>query len=109
MEGLGVAAFQHLEHMRTPLRNGDSGYFKDLIVAPPVPLLYACVNRLDVFEPVVALGVIGVYGFPRREDEDLGVVLVLREPRAQFALAYRRDVVEHRQSIKDASIKEDEA
>ena len=75
--GLGVAAFQRLEYIRTPLGNGHSGYFEDLILALTVPLLNASVNRRDVLERVVAFGVVSVYGLPRRENEDLRTVLVL--------------------------------
>src|SRR2546425_7161491 len=100
---------QRLQHIRTPLWNRNLGYLDELISAPKVPLLRDAVDRLSVFERVVAFGIVHVDRLPRGQDEDLGTVLVLREPDAQLALLQGRDAIEPAESIEDASIKEDVA
>ena len=78
-------------------------------MAPTVPLLQDSVDRLSVLERVVSFGIVRVDRFPGGQDEDLGRVLVLREPDAQLAVVQGCDVIEHAKSIEDASIKEDVA
>jgi hypothetical protein len=105
----GVAVCQRLEHIRTPLGNRNLGRLDELISAPTVPLLRDAVDPLSVLERVVAFGVVGVDRPPRGQDEDLGTVVVLREPQAQLALVQGRDAIEPAKRIEDASIKEDVA
>ena len=76
-EGLGGVVCQRLQHIRTPLCNRNLGYLDELISAPTVPLLHGAVDRLSVLERVVAFGIAHVDRLPRRQDEDLGAVLVI--------------------------------
>src|SRR6266545_1248239 len=109
-DGLGVAACQRFEHIRTPLGNRNLGYLNELIaVEPTVPRLRDAVDPLSMLERVVAFGIARVDLVPRRQEKDLRKVLVRRKPRAQLTLAQRRDVIEPAQRIEDAAIKEDMA
>src|SRR5215510_2224468 len=108
-QGLGGDVCQRLQHICTPLCNRNLGYLDELISAPTVPLLRDPVDRLSVFERVVAFGIVHVDRLPRGQEEDLGTVLVLREPSTQLALVQGRDAIEPAKSIEDASIKEDVA
>jgi hypothetical protein len=56
---------------------------------------------------VVAFGIVLVNRLPRRQDEDLRKILILRKSNAQLALVQGTDVIEPAQGIKDASFKED--
>ncbi len=104
----GVAVCQRLQHILTPLCNRNLRYLDDLIsVQPAIPILHGAVDRLSVLERVVAFVIVHVDRLPRGQDEDLGTVLVLREPHAQLALVQGCDAIESAKSIKDASIKED--
>src|SRR5437867_13087847 len=85
---------QRLKHIRTPLCNRNLGYFDELISAPMVPLLRDAVDRLSVFERVVAFSVFDVDRLPRRQDEDRGTVLVLREPHTQLAVVQGGEAIE---------------
>src|SRR5262249_38259028 len=77
------------------------------ISASTVPRLRDPVDPFSVLERVVAFGIVLVDRLPRRQDEDLRKILVLREPHAQLALVQWADVIEQAQGIKDASLKED--
>src|SRR5215472_8530453 len=106
-ESLGVRLGQRLEHKRTPFVQRNHGDFEYLISASTVPLLRDPIDPLSVLERVVAFGIVLVDLLPRRQDEDLRKILVLREPCAQLALLQRSDVIEPAQGIKDTSLKED--
>src|SRR3984893_5786134 len=105
-ELLGVAVCQRLEHKPTPLLNRNHGDLEYLISASTVPLLCDPVDRLSVLERMVAFGIVLVNRLPRRQDEGLRKVLVLREPHAQLAHVQGCDLIEPAQGIKDASLKE---
>jgi hypothetical protein len=98
-----------LEHKRTSFFYRHHGDFEYLISASTVPLLRDPINPLSVLERVVAFGIVLVDRLPRRQDEDLRKIPVLREPLAQLALAQGSDAIEPAQGIKDASLKEDRA
>src|SRR5215510_13534847 len=108
-QGLGGDVCQRLQHICTPLCDRNLGYLDELISAPTVPLLRDPVDPLSVFERVVAFGIVHVDRLPRGQEEDLGTVLVLREPHTQLALVQGSDAIEPAKSIEDASIKEDVA
>src|SRR5215475_10805697 len=85
-QGLGGDVCQRLQHICTPLCNRNLGYLDELISAPTVPLPRDAVDRLSVFERVVAFGIVHVDRFPRGQEEALGTLLVLQEPHTQLAL-----------------------
>src|SRR5215470_6141046 len=97
---------QRVENERTPLVNRNHRHFDHLISASTVPFLRDTVDRLSMLERVVAFGIVHVDRLPRRQDEDLGEVSVLREPLAQLDLAQRCETIEPAHCIKDASLKE---
>src|SRR5262245_64358269 len=103
-QGLGGDVCQRLQHICTPLCNRNLGYLDELISTPTVPLLRDAVDRLSVFEGVVAFGIVDVDLLPWGQKEDLGTVLVLREPDTQVALVQGRDAIEPAQSVEDAAI-----
>src|SRR5262249_44654347 len=103
-ELLGVAVCQRLEHKRTPLVNRNHGNLEYLISASTVPLLHDPVDPLSVLERVVAFGILHVDRLPRRQDEDLRKILVLREPHSQLALVQGCDAIQPAQRIEDASL-----
>jgi hypothetical protein len=96
-----------LEHKRTPFVHRTHGDFEYLISASTVPLLRDPIDELSVLERVVAFGIVLIDRLPRRQDEDLRKILILREPHAQLALVQGSDAIEPAQGIKDASLKED--
>src|SRR3974390_3485757 len=106
-ELLGVPVCQRLEHKRTPFVYRNHGDFEYPISASTVPLLRDPIDQLSVLERVVAFGIVLVDRLPRRQDEDLPKILVLREPHVQLALVQGSDVIEPAQGIKDASLEED--
>jgi len=104
---LGVPVWQRLEHKLTPFGYRNHGDFEYLISASTVPLLRDPIDPLSVLERVVAFGIVLVDRLPRRQDEDLRKILVLREQHVQLVLVQGSDVIEPAQGIKDASLKED--
>src|SRR5215475_3649145 len=98
-QGLGGDVCQRLQHIRTTLCNRNLGYLDELISAPTVPLLRDVVHPLSVLERMVAFGVIRVDRPPRGQEEDLGTVLVLREPHARLAFVQGCDLIEGAKSI----------
>src|SRR6266496_757802 len=60
-----------------------------------------------MLERVVAFGIIHVDRLPRRQDEDLGAVLIGREPASQLALVESCDAIQPAEGVKDASLKKD--
>jgi hypothetical protein len=65
---------------RAPLVNRNHRYLDYLVSASTVPLLRSPVDPLSVLERVAAFRIVHVDHLPRRQDKDLGKVLVFREP-----------------------------
>src|ERR1051325_7568303 len=103
----GVSCCQRLEHKSASRVYRNHRDLEYLISASAVPVLCDPVDRLSMLERIVAFGIVLLNRLPRRQDENLRKVSVLREPDAQLALVQWCDLIERARGIKDASLEED--
>jgi hypothetical protein len=81
-------------------RRADHTTVWSCVLAPRTRTESEMPARLSVLERVVAFGVVRVDRPLRVQDEDLGAVLVLREPHAQLALVQRCDVISEQRASR---------
>src|SRR5262245_25695861 len=108
MDELG-GSVQRLQDKRASFCNTDLRYLDHLVPAALVPCRRSSIKARRFNERLIALGIIGVDGLPRRKEEHLPMVRIRRQERLQLIFRQRADLVQHAHRVHDTTLEEDEA
>src|SRR5262249_57725425 len=100
---------QRLEDKGVSVCNTDLRYLDRLVPAALVPCRRSSIDARRFNKRLIALGIIGVDGLPRRKEEHLPMVRIRRQERLQLIFRQRADLVQHAHRVHDTTLEEDEA